>query len=468
VSPVDPRDDSYYPNAPKPGFSPDEEMADFLRQYDQVTGYNPNPPSPIPPPGLRIGPLRLSGNGLDSASLAVLQALQGARPQGFGQNFATGLVGGYAGARYNRALERGQANEGAQKAHADETKERARAAASYLATHRQEMARAAREAAKPQAAGGKRYPLTDTLRKQLKDNGIFVADEATDVPESAVIRDMPREQPTDPSLIMARQDLHDRRLAEEEAKRQAAEAQKADEEQYATDVADLKPSTSPVIAANRKPEDARRITNLVNKKLRENKAPYTHQQLLTLWGEKERFYKTMDQQQMVGFRQAATVANQHLKQFEDFYNAYGKIKPPAGFRTLGKGTYQLAMEGALGPQAQAAAAGLEPIKDALPTEIAKVLAGGRVPYEFEVRKAQHSFIDPFLPKRASANQLESTRRILRARIETQLTALPFAGGKGNPYLLDVSPIEGWDEVDKQAAPAAKPSNPGGKAAKYGS
>jgi hypothetical protein len=107
-------------------------------------------PDLIPTPGMRIGPLRLSGSGLDAASLAVLSALQnGPRPQGFGQSFAAGLAGGLAQGRFNQAQGRAAANQSAMEGAAQDEKDRRAAArehATGLARFRWDMMRDAAKA----------------------------------------------------------------------------------------------------------------------------------------------------------------------------------------------------------------------------------------------------------------------------------------------------------------------------------
>lgn len=406
------------------------------------------------PPDMRLFGARLNGAGLDEAARATLAALQNAPAQGnFGTGLLSGLAGGLAGGRVNKAARRDAANLAETKRVEGDTTARRALAGQYardLAKHRWEMQR---DAAKPQAQpkpssamvdvpGVGQVPATSRVgTRYLESKGVIPKPQA------------------DPAIQQMREDLHLQRMAALEQQRQQKESQDANDEQYASDIASLDPATSPVIPSGRKPEDARRITNLVNKKLREQKSPFTHQQLLTYWQEKNNFYGMMDRQQMAGFRQAAATAAAHTKQFEDFYKKYGNVKPQGRYRFLNKTKFQIALEGGMGQEAQNAAAALSPIVGALPTEIAKVLAGGRVPYEFEVRHAQSQYVDPFLSKKASASQVASVRRILRARIEQQQNALPYAGGKNNPYLLEVSPIVGWDDAEKES-PSAAPESSG--------
>jgi hypothetical protein len=67
-------------------------------------------------------------------------------------------------------------------------------------------------------------------------------------------------------------------------------------------------------------------------------------------------------------------------------------------------------------------------------------------------------------------------KLLEARIKNLHNALPFYGGKTNPYLLEVSPLEGWNEAAGKSGYVEPPAQntttpetqkPGGKAGKYG-
>lgn len=98
------------------------------------------------PPDSRIGPFRLNGSGLDSAALAVLQALRSnPQPQGgFGTGLATGLAGGLAGARVRQVGIRKDANDAEHKRVAEDDKARRSLSTSYavgLAKHRWDLQR---------------------------------------------------------------------------------------------------------------------------------------------------------------------------------------------------------------------------------------------------------------------------------------------------------------------------------------
>ena len=151
------------------------------------------PQGPIHPamqqsPDLNLGPLHLNGGRLDSAAMAILQQLHGqAAPQGFGGGLVSGLAQGLAGGRVRQAMARDKANAKAETDAANMEKERRKAAATLLGQHRQALAAAAREAAKPAKAGPKpdhRIPATPSVRRRMAGLGMPIPDDAVDIPES--------------------------------------------------------------------------------------------------------------------------------------------------------------------------------------------------------------------------------------------------------------------------------------------
>jgi hypothetical protein len=85
-----------------------------LARYLRLAGIPQQPASmPQPTPSPR-GPFGIPGGPLDNASMAVLEYLKNApQPQGFGQNFAAGLAGGFAGTRARGATQRQEADKNA-------------------------------------------------------------------------------------------------------------------------------------------------------------------------------------------------------------------------------------------------------------------------------------------------------------------------------------------------------------------
>lgn len=91
-------------------------------------------------PGANIGPLHLSGSGLDAASMAILQQMQNApQPRNFGQGLLSGFAGGWAGARGSQAVARQNANAEALKQTHQDTIDRRKLAAQMMAEGRKDM-----------------------------------------------------------------------------------------------------------------------------------------------------------------------------------------------------------------------------------------------------------------------------------------------------------------------------------------
>ena len=159
MNPFDPSLFASIPQQPSDGTGQPSALGDQLelrRYLGQLGMANPVQPQLIPSPGLHLGPLHLSGQGLDSAALSVLGMLQGMQqPRGFGANFATGLATGLAGGRARMAQARGAANEAAVQSAAEQNKARAAEAARFLAQYRHDQAAAAREAATQAAITGR-------------------------------------------------------------------------------------------------------------------------------------------------------------------------------------------------------------------------------------------------------------------------------------------------------------------------
>jgi len=151
-----------------------------------IPQHNPNL---IPSPGMRIGPLRLSGSGLDAASLAVLSALQNSpRPQGFGQSFAAGLAGGLAQGRFNQAQGRAAANQSAMDAAAQDEKDRKAAAREYamgLAQHRWAMQK--------NPAAKTMFRLTPAEAKAMGEGYDVNTDYPQTIKDEAMLRLRPKE-----------------------------------------------------------------------------------------------------------------------------------------------------------------------------------------------------------------------------------------------------------------------------------
>lgn len=230
------------------------------------------------------------------------------------------------------------------------------------------------------------------------------------------------------------------------ADERAAKTESAQEEveRIAADIASFQ--TEPDVPLNgRSAQFGAAVKNRVNEILRANGSPYNYQQLRTLWTEKQNFNKTQNNQRFVQLRQSAVTVRKHLEQFKEFYRKYSRIRPPRDIRVIGKTQFQLAMEGLLGKDAQRAASELASTSHAVAREAALVFTGGYAPMEDDVRSAQETLNVAAMSRGAGEGTIRSLERLLEARIKTAAEGTPFAGGRKNPYLMEASPMGGWDE-----------------------
>ena len=180
------------PQQPSDGTGQPSALGDQLelrRYLGQLGMANPVQPQLIPSPGLRLGPVHLSGQGLDSAAISVLGMLQGMQqPRGFGANFATGLAAGLAGGRARMAQVRGAANEQAVQSAAEQNRLRqqeASAFASKLAQWRHSPERAAASADMFRLPDGTMIPMTAAIANGLATKqGVIPKPEPKPVPGS--------------------------------------------------------------------------------------------------------------------------------------------------------------------------------------------------------------------------------------------------------------------------------------------
>ena len=201
-----------------------------------------------------------------------------------------------------------------------------------------------------------------------------------------------------------------------------------------------------VQTSNRYPGYAAEVTALVNKKLREKGSPYTLQQLQTMWREKQNWLTTNNAQRFTLMRQAAVTVRKHIEQMKDFYKTYGNIARPSGFNTIGKSQFDLALEGLLGSDARAAAEAIALNQDFVASESALVMSAGFAPHKEVVDRMAKRLQVATKGRSAGLATIKTLESLVGARIQTALDSTPFAGGKRNPYLIDVSPIEGWNEA----------------------
>ena len=409
----------------------------------------PQPQMP-PSPGIRtprVGPIpsmNLSGDRLDSASAAMLAALQnGPTPSSGGGRFVHGLMSGFAGARTQGAGRRRQEYEAA-KAKADE---RNRASQSFnqsavrsLQEHRQQVA------GRAPAAGAERYKLT---RKEAEAMGEGY-DTATSYSREIKDEAMTRSRPVDPSIREGRELLNQDRMGRAQA---AADKQAEDDallEDYSEKVATfrIKPDDIP----KRDPRWNAALQSRIDNKLMAKGSPYNLQQLDQLWRSTKKWTETSNAQRAVNTRKAAMTVLDHINQFEglvsSYRGAYDKLPAlkKAELRIGNRGVFTAALNGALGPQAAADAAGLEAVVNVLPTEYATVLSGGFAPQKEQLDEARRVF-SAVLGPAGHKGRTEAVRRLIKARVQNEQRNFNMIGGEKNPYLMEISKLEGWD-LDK--------------------
>lgn len=228
---------------------------------------------------------------------------------------------------------------------------------------------------------------------------------------------------------------------------EAREVAKQDEdalaEQLARDIADFR--TEPNISmSGRSAQFGARVRNRVNQILRDEGKPYDFDQLTRLARQQAAFQgNTANSQRFSQLRQSAQTVRQHLDQFEQFFRKYERRVSPKDVRLIGRGLFGAAKAGFLGADAAADATALEVTGEALGKEIAVVLRGGFAPFEQDIRDAD-SMVAGYLGPKSNRARLNALRGLLKARIKNAVEATPFAGGDRNPYLLEPSPLEGWD------------------------
>ena len=195
----------------------------------------------------------------------------------------------------------------------------------------------------------------------------------------------------------------------------------------------------------------------VNEALKASGSPWTMNSLQMAHKQATQFYSVMNRERATMFRTSANTVRQHIHQFRELYDKYAP-RMKNNIRMVNRGFFQGAVAGALGEDAQADALALQPVLDALPIEIATVVAGGRAPYEPEIRHAMTAYVDPFVRAKAADAKLRSTEGLLEARVKSQMAALPF-GYKDNPYLAEVTSIPGWEDVGPYVPPGGRGTNP---------
>jgi hypothetical protein len=227
----------------------------------------------------------------------------------------------------------------------------------------------------------------------------------------------------------------------------AAASSDADE-QFAQGLASY--SQDPLLLNPRSPNFSK-IASRADELLREKGSPYTLAQLRLMSKEAGGFLTVQNQQRFTALRQSAVTVRKHLEQFKEFYRKYSRIKPPLAVRMLGKTQFELALEGWLGVPAQTAAAELAGTNDAVAREAALVFTSGFAPLEHDVESARRNLEVASMSRSAGEGSIKALERLLEARINTAMSATPFASGKDNPYLKAFNPKLAWNEAAPEQA-----------------
>ena len=232
-----------------------------------------------------------------------------------------------------------------------------------------------------------------------------------------------------------------------------------DAETAAEEIASLRGDPSKIATSSRYPGFMGRVTALVNQKLKERGSPYTLQELQKLNGEANRFLTVNNQQRMTAMRQAAVTVRKHIRQMRGFYNTYGTRVPSDRIRTVGKTKFDMALEGYLGDDAQAAASELDLAQEFVAGEAAVLLSAGYAPHVAQQDAMRNKLQVASRSKKAGKATIAALEDFMGARIRTALEATPYSGCRSNPYLLEPSPLQGWEEA------GAEPEAAGGTGGK---
>lgn len=427
--------------------------ADFQRIL-RVLGYDKPAPEPqmrpsqgfrIPLPGGRGIPV--SGRVLDSVAEGIATT-----PMPNNLNGAQGVAGGFAQG-FARAR-RGQA-QGRQKEYEAEQE---KAKDFNSAAQRFKEQAALRMMTARGGAGGqkKMVKITPEIRKELEGRKIFLSSAVSELPEDSSVftRD---ESSVDPSLVAAREAL----AAERRARQEAKDAQEAEDEALLEDYAEkvatfrIKPDEIP----KRDPRWNAALQTRIDNKLFAKGSQHSLQNLDQLWRSTRKWLDTSNAQRAVNTRKAAMTVLDHIHQFEEgmdkHRDAYEKLPvwKKTELRLANKGIYSAALNGLLGPEAAADAAALEAVVQILPTEYATVLSGGFAPQKEQLEEARKVFNVAMGPQ-GHKGRTAAIRRLVKARVNNEQRNFSMIGGDKNPYLMEISKLEGWD-LEKPLEPEAK-------------
>jgi len=378
-------------------------------------------PNLIPSPGMRIGPLRLSGSGLDAASLAVLSALQnGPRPQGFGQSFAAGLAGGLAQGRFNQAQGRAAANQSAMDAAAQDEKDRRAAAREFamgLAKHRWSL-QAQQDTGRQMFTlpDGTQIPMTAAVANGLATKqGVIPTPTAKTPPPKVDPATMDRlhriaqgikEGRLSPDLETYGRDTNVKVALADELLKIGVDPKHLSE-QYLAEKAFLRSANGPV---------ALRLTrNVMNTK---NSIPVSRK--------------------LIGDVESAI--------------------PRGTVKIFNKATMVAALNGAYGPQASAAAAKLNMQLKGLALELSNVYQGGTAPYDNTIRALMDTLSSDWNVD-ALNGALDVAGIDLGVRIQAMRDVGPIGLGADNKP----TNIPGLESDSNAVAPVAHTGNNAGKA-----
>lgn len=384
----------------------------------------------------------------DSIAMGLAAGLpQMPAPRGAGASFARGLAQGFAMPRAAQVRAR---EEGAAATAEDRRKQVSEAARELRRFQNDLRLEAAKAAMRPQAAkepDGLDRPIPDGLRKEL---GISA--------NIATYRDLNELQQRDLNTRIAKEHELSAGLRTDAANDRAQAAadkkavEEADIEGFAADVASF---VSPPEIPARDPHRSRKIT-LINRKLRESGSKYNYDDLVRMSEQQRKFQgNAMNTARMSQLRQSASTVLQHMDQWDELWKRANEKLRFTPIRATNEIVFTMAKNGLLGEDAASYAVALGDVTSpAVAREAAYVLSGGYAPYEQDVTHSQ-TMVAPWLGGKVHERQYKALRDLLRARLESAVEGTPYAGGKDNPYLLEPSPLRGWERKDAKKRDMSK-------------
>lgn len=162
------------------------------------------------------------------------------------------------------------------------------------------------------------------------------------------------------------------------------------------------------------------------------------------WNSKETFNKTENSQRFVALRASVQTVAEHLKDYEELTAQMQEAKKTTRFRGVNVGIMWAAKNGLLGQDAADAAAALYTNRGAVASELAVTLAGGYAPQKEQIKDAQH-MVDTLWSPRQQGAAVETIKKLIKGRVKSAQRQMPFSGGKTNPYLQDITPVDVFGE-----------------------